>query len=408
MKFYECYSHNKEDIFVEHSKQSVLTLFGLVAFGVLGYWSLENFKLVQGMLGTLFGLFFPFVLGAAIAFILNVPMRALERGLFSCWKGKNGKPSKGARWLSLLLAMVGMCAVVIIVLFLVIPELLRTFHTIGEGIPALLGRMYTWALQLEEEFPGLSQWILSQQVDWQSFDWESFVQSAVEFLKVGAGNFLTSTVTVATSVVGGVFKGIMGLIFAIYILLQKEQLAVQFKKLLYAFLPEKFADETVRILSMAERTFSNFMTGQCLEAVILGSLFFLVMTLLRLPYALMISVLIAFTALIPVFGAFIGCFIGAFLIFVASPMKAVEFVVLFCILQQLENNLIYPRVVGTSVGLPAMWVMMAVAVGGSLLGVVGMLVSVPLASILYTLLREKVYYNLRIRRVSAGKWKPGR
>ena len=198
----------------------------------------------------------------------------------------------------------------------------------------------------------------------------------------------------------------MGLIFAIYILLRKETLAVQFKKMTYAFLPERVADEMIRILTMAEKTFSNFMAGQCVEAMILGSLFFAAMLLFRLPYALMISVLIAFTALIPVFGAFVGCFIGAFLILVTSPMKAVEFVVLFCILQQLENNLIYPRVVGTSVGLPAMWVMMAVTVGGSTTGVVGMLVSVPLASVLYSLLREKVYRNLRVRRVPAGKWKP--
>lgn len=385
---------------MEFDKRTTGTLFGLVAFGVFGFWALENFAVVRALLGTVYGLFSPFVLGAAIAFILNVPMRALERGLFGR-KNQEGKPSRLARPVCLLLAMLGVLAVIAVVLFLVIPEVVNTFRTIGEGIPALMNSLYRWALQFEGEWPGFSEWVLSLQVDW-----EGFAHSVLQFLQNGATNFLSSTVTVATSVVGGVFKGIMGLIFAIYILLRKESLAVQFKKLAYAFLPERVADEMVRILTMAEKTFSNFLAGQCVEAVILGSLFFAAMLLFRLPYALMISVLIAFTALIPVFGAFVGCFVGAFLILVSSPMKAVEFVVLFCILQQLENNLIYPRVVGTSVGLPAMWVMMAVAVGGSTTGVVGMLVSVPLASVLYTLLRERVYRNLRLRRVSAGKWKP--
>ena len=385
---------------MEFDRRTTKTLFALVAFGVLGFWVLENFKAVCSVLGGILGLFSPFVVGAAIAFILNVPMRALERGLFSK-VGKDGKPPRFARPVSLLLSLLGVLATIGVVLFLVIPEVMRTFRTIGEGIPILLNSLYQWASQFEGEWPGFSQWILSLQVDW-----EGFAHSALQFLRSGASNFLSSTVNVATSVVGGVFRGIMGLIFAIYILLRKETLAVQFKKMTYAFLPERVADEMIRILTMAEKTFSNFMAGQCVEAMILGSLFFAALLLFRLPYALMISVLIAVTALIPVFGAFVGCFIGAFLILVTSPMKAVEFVVLFCILQQLENNLIYPRVVGTSVGLPAMWVMMAVTVGGSTTGVVGMLVSVPLASVLYSLLREKVYRNLRVRRVPAGKWKP--
>ncbi len=386
---------------MEFDKRTTKTLFALVAFGVLGFWVLENFEAVCSVLGGILGLFSPFVVGAAIAFILNVPMRALERGLFSK-SGKDGKPSRFARPVSLLLSLLGVLATIGVVLFLVIPEVVRTFRTIGEGIPILLNSLYQWASQFEGEWPGFSQWVLSLQVDW-----EGFAHSVLQFLQSGASNFLSSTVNVATSVVGGVFRGIMGLIFAIYILLRKETLAVQFKKMAYAFLPEHTADEGIRILSMAEKTFSNFLAGQCVEAVILGSLFFAVMLLLRLPYALMISVLISFTALVPVFGAFIGCFVGAFLIFVTSPMKAIEFVVLFCVLQQLENNLIYPRVVGTSVGLPAMWVMMAVTVGGSTMGVVGMLVSVPLASVLYALLREKVYRNLRVRRVPERKWKLG-
>ena len=205
---------------------------------------------------------------------------------------------------------------------------------------------------------------------------------------------LDTTFSAAISIVNGMSTFLIGFIFSIYILLQKENLIRQIKKLLAAFLPERTVEGIVRIAALTSRTFSNFFTGQCMEAVILGSMFFIVLVVLRLPYALLIGVLIAFTALIPVFGAFIGWFIGAFLMLMVNPLQALIFTVIFLILQQIEGNLIYPHVVGNSVGLPSIWVLAAVTLGGSMMGILGMLIFIPLCSVAYTLLKEKVNRNL--------------
>ena len=188
--------------------------------------------------------------------------------------------------------------------------------------------------------------------------------------------------------------------FACYILFQKEKLRIQVRKVFFAFLPKEKVEASLRICSLTYRTFANFLTGQCLEAVILGSIFLLVLSILKMPYALLIGILIAFTALIPIFGAFIGCATAAFLIFMVSPKQAVLFILVFLILQQLEGNLIYPHVVGGSVGLPSIWVLAAVTIGGNLMGIVGMLVFIPLTSVLYTLFREYVYLRLKKRHIN--------
>ena len=203
--------------------------------------------------------------------------------------------------------------------------------------------------------------------------------------------------TVAKTVINSVMNFCVAFVFACYILLQKEKLAVQIRKILYAFFSKKVVTKVLDIASLSYKTFANFVTGQCCEAVILGTMFFISMSILRFPYALLVGVLIAFTALIPIFGAFIGCFLGTFLILVADPMKAIAFVILFLVLQQVEGNLIYPHVVGGSVGLPSIWVLVAVTVGGSLMGIVGMLVFIPICSVLYALFREMVYKRLKER-----------
>ena len=208
----------------------------------------------------------------------------------------------------------------------------------------------------------------------------------------------------ATSLFSGLVNFCLGFIFAIYVLMQKEKLGRQTKKVLYAYLPEKYADKAVSIGSLAYKTFSNFLSGQCLEACILGMLMFIALSIFRFPYALMISVLTAFTALIPIFGAIIGCVVGAFCIFIVNPMQALWFIILFQVVQQLEGNLIYPHVVGNSVNLPSMWVLVAVTVGGSLMGVAGMLLFIPLCSVLYAVFRETVGRRLKTRKVPAGKW----
>lgn len=205
---------------------------------------------------------------------------------------------------------------------------------------------------------------------------------------------LDSTFSVAKNIVSSVATFFIAFVFACYILLQKEKLSVQVRKILYAYLPEKKVGTVLAVCSLAYKTFSNFLTGQCVEALILGLMFFVTMSVIRLPYALLVGILIAFTALIPIFGAFIGCVVGAFLILMVAPVKALIFVVMFLVLQQIEGNLIYPKVVGNSVGLPSIWVLAAVSIGGSLMGVVGMLIFIPLVSVVYTLFRGDVYRRL--------------
>ena len=221
------------------------------------------------------------------------------------------------------------------------------------------------------------------------------------------GNSVSTIVSGAFSAIGTaaslVMNAFIAVVFTVYCLFQKETLSRQGRKLLYAFLPEKFADQTIRILRLTNSTFSNFLSGQCLEVVILGSMFAVSMAIFGMPYIPLVSVLVAVTAFIPVVGAWVGCVFGAFLIFVANPMQAVWFVLMFVILQQIENHMIYPRVVGTSIGLSGMWVLVAVSLGGSLMGVAGMFLMIPLVSVLYTLLGEYTHKRLDCRQIDPDK-----
>jgi predicted PurR-regulated permease PerM len=203
----------------------------------------------------------------------------------------------------------------------------------------------------------------------------------------------------ASSLVGGIVTVGIGLVFAVYVLMRKETLAVQFKKLLYAFLPKKGASEIIRVAGVAADSFSRFLSGQCIEAVILGTMFFVAMTIFRFPYALLCGVFIGFTALVPIFGSFLGCAVGAFLILMVEPEKTIWFIILFLVLQQIEGQLIYPHVVGNAVGLPSIWVLAAVTIGGSMFGILGMLFFIPLSSVLYALLREVVYKRLEKKEI---------
>ena len=232
-------------------------------------------------------------------------------------------------------------------------------------------------------------------VDKIEYDPQKIMSWAMGFLGNGAENMMSTTVSAVGSLVSGVANFFIAFSFAIYILFQKEKLHLQMRKIMFAFLPKGKAEATLEVCSLAYKTFSSFLTGQCVEAMILGSMFVVSMTIFRLPYALLIGIIIAFTALIPVFGGFIGCWVGFFMIFMVSPEKAIFFLLLFLVLQQIEGNLIYPHVVGGSVGLPSIWVLAAVSIGGKLMGIVGMLIFIPLASVFYTLFREVVYLRLK-------------
>ena len=371
------------------NKKNMKNIMLLIVFAVLFYVGVQRIESVAAGFSFVVSIVFPFLLGAAMAFILNVPMSFMEKRLFSKTKGK---AKKLKRPICLVLAILFVVAILWIVLLVVIPEVASTVASLSVNIEAALIKLQRWAMDIFEDNKQIEVWIASLQ-----FDWDGIIHTAFGFLKNGAGNVLNSTMTVAKTVINSVMNFCVAFVFACYILLQKEKLAVQIRKILYAFFSKKVVTKVLDIASLSYKTFANFVTGQCCEAVILGTMFFISMSILRFPYALLVGVLIAFTALIPIFGAFIGCFLGTFLILVADPMKAIAFAILFLVLQQVEGNLIYPHVVGGSVGLPSIWVLVAVTVGGSLMGIVGMLVFIPICSVLYALFREMVYKRLKER-----------
>ena len=372
------------------SKMSIKKIRELIVFTALLVVALWKFDVVLGVLKTIWDIIFPFVLGGAIAFLTNVPMSFLEKKIFENAKKKNKIVRKLKRPISLILTIVLVVGVIALVMFGVIPQLTRTMGTLVTSINDFIPQMQSWI----GEFFHNNQEIMNL-VDQIEFDPDQAIKWGISLLGNGAGNMMNTTMSAVGSIVSGVATFFIAFSFACYILFQKEKLHVQIRKVFFAFLPRQKADAFLKVCSLTYRTFANFLAGQCLEAVILGSMFVVTLSILRMPYALLIGVLIAFTALIPIFGAFIGCAVGSFLIFMVSPQQAILFVIVFLVLQQIEGNLIYPHVVGESVGLPSIWVLAAVTIGGNLMGIVGMLVFIPLLSVFYTIFREFVYLRLK-------------
>lgn len=385
---------------MKFDKSTVLKITGILTFCILLYCALQNTAAVKGGIGTVMSYLNPFIVGGAIAFIINVPMRFIERHLFP----KAKKLDKLRRPLALILALLAIAAIIVLVCIIVIPQIADTVSTLTVNIPQYMDNAKAYVNKILEKYPELQE-------EFQSYTGKINWQSVITSVTGWVSNGVVSTINVAGSAISGIVSAVVGFVFAIYILLQKERLGRQVRMIAYSLLPEKAADKFFKISNMTSDTFSKFLSGQCLEACILGSMFAIVLAVFRMPYVALISVLIAFTALIPIVGAFIGCVIGAFLIFMISPVKAVWFVVIFLVLQQIEGNFIYPKVVGSSVGLPAIWVLAVVTVGGKLMGVIGMLVMIPFSSVLYAIFREFIYNKLktkteRVQKMFLGKSKP--
>lgn len=370
-------------------KENIRKLRGLILFTLIILVGLLKLNVVLDAVGFVLHILFPFFLGGAIAFVLSVPMNRIHKRLF-------GKLEKAAAPLSLVITLILVLAVLSLVVIVVLPELAGTIAMLGKTLPEKVPILLKKVESLFANNPELVLYIEELEA---SLNWEEILNQLVTFFRVGANTMLDSTISVATGIVSGVGTFFIAFVFACYILLQQSFLKRQMTKLFYAYLKEKHADEVMRICSLTYRTFSNFLTGQCLEAVILGLMFFIAMTVFRFPFAVLVGVLIAFTALIPIFGAFIGCGVGAFLILTVDPKQALFFIIMFLIIQQIEGNLIYPKVVGGSIGLPAIWVLAAVTLGGSLFGVIGMLVFIPIVSVFYTLLKENVNKRLEEKQI---------
>ena len=381
---------------MEWNRQTVKSLLLVVCGGVAFYCGLQHLGVVAGAVVWLLGILSPFVLGGAIAFVLNVPMRAIERHLFP----NRRRLTRLRRPLALVLTLVALTGVLTLAFCVIGPGIKDAVMSIAAQVPDAFDRLYQRLLGLEQYLPQIKDLVGDLAIDWKSLS-----QKALSLAQSWGGSLISSGGGLMVGVVSGVSTFVIGLIFSFYILLQKEKLARQGRQVLYGLLPLKQADRALEVLRLAERTFSNFLSGQCVEACILGTLFVIAMTIFRMPYALLVGVLIALTALIPIVGAFIGCAVGALLIAITDPWKALAFIILFLVLQQIEGNLIYPHVVGSSVGLPSIWVLAAVTLGGKLMGVAGMLFFIPLCSVLYALFRDFVKGRLAEKQVPASKWR---
>ena len=371
-------------------KENIKKIRWLIAFAILLYLGVQNLHIVISTVRVLLGFLFPFIIGFGIAFILKIPMKLIEQKLLGrVLKQEKKTAQKLARPVSLVLSICFVICIIVIVMLVVVPELGATFVNIAKKIEENIPVFQKWIDNVFGNNPEVVKWA-------QSLDIEpgKIIDSVLGVLKNGVNNIVSSTVSITIGLLTTAMNVSIGFVFACYVLLQKEKLLQQIKKAMYAMFPEKPVRYLAHVWNLANRIFSSFITGQCIEAVILGSMFFVSMTILHFPYAMLVGVLISFTALIPLFGGIIGCWVAFFLILMISPVKAVLFLGLFLILQQIEGNLIYPHVVGGSVGLPSIWVLVAVTLGGSLMGIAGMLIFIPTVSVIYTLFREWVYARL--------------
>ena len=352
----------------------------IISYIALVIFALVNFSKIIAFLGKVINIFSPFLLGIILAFVLNVLNNFIEKKIFG--KIKPSKVwNKVKRPLCITLSLILVFLTIFFVMNLLIPQLKNSASLFTDTLPAykedIIGILNKFDVD-ESTVNKVGEYL------------DNFGKVITDYIKGNSKDVITVTTEVATSLIAIISKAVIAIVFAIYIIAQKETLKRQFNKLMSAYLKPRTVNRINKYASMANTTFSNFVTGQCLEALIFGSLCFLGMLILRLPYATTIAVLLGFTALIPVFGAFIGTFLGAFLILMISPIKAIIFVVFILVLQQIEGNLIYPKVVGKSVGLPGIWVLLSVTIGASVGGILGMLIATPLCSLLYILLRQAV------------------
>ena len=300
-----------------------------------------------------------------------------------------------------MLTLAAVIGVIIIAMYIIVPQIAETMMSIARELPGAINTAQDWI------FSKMSYWKALQSLAEQlSVDWTDIARKLSVFMQEAATSMVNSGIGAVTNIIGAIVNFFIGFVFAVYLLMAKEKLAGQGKQILFAVFKEDTAERILYVCSLASKNFSKFISGQCLEACILGMMFFIAMSIFRMPYAMLISVLIAFTALIPMVGAFIGCAIGALLILMVSPFKAFMFIIVFLVLQQLEGNLVYPHVVGNSVGLPSIWVLVAITIGGNLMGVVGMILFIPICSVLYALFR--LFVKDRLKKEGCAEREMGR
>lgn len=371
---------------MELNRKNMKRYMLLITFAMLLYWGLHNAGQFAGVIRALFKLLSPFIIGLCLAFVMNLLLCPLERAWDDIWgESKSAAKVKLKRPVCLVLALLIFLGIISALFFVLIPQISATASTISTKVPDAIMKTELW-------WGNITAFFAEHNVVLPSFDLEpeTIIKTVSDFIAQQGEQVFGKTMDITISIFSALINLILALVFSLYVLAQKERLGKNAKKLMYASMKEKTADRALELLSLTGNTFSRFVSGQVTEAFILATLCFIGMSILRMPYALVVSFVIGFTSLVPIFGAWVGAIIGAFLIVFVSPIKALGFVVFLLILQQIEGNVIYPKVVGKSVGLPGIWVLAAVTIGGGLFGVSGMLFGVPIFSIIYTLMGEFV------------------
>lgn len=356
----------------------------LILFLITQYWNT-----FMGIVKVAFGAASPLLLGCIIAYIVNILMEFFESHLSRL--SERFSLRKWQRPFCMILAFISIIFIIFLVIRMIVPELINCVQILVEEVPDALTAGVKWLEENEyvnQFFQGENSLIQLDQINWRDS-----ITKIIDALYTGLGGAMGVAANIVSSVFSTLVTALVALIFSIYLLIGKERIGNQFKVLANYYLPSKIVAKISYFIGVLDNVFHNFIVGQCTEAVILGVLCMIGMLILQLPYAAMIGCLIGFTALIPVAGAYIGAVVGAFMIFTVSPIQSVVFLVYLTILQQLEGNLIYPRVVGSSIGLPGVWVLAAVTVGGGVMGIGGMLLGVPLAATLYKLIDNDIHKN---------------
>ena len=371
------------------NKKNTKQIMILIVFAALMLWIVFNYTIFIDLVKFIIGLLTPLIVGMIIAFIINVPMKKLEEKVFKINKRKH---KKLIRAISLILSILLIFGIVGLILFLVIPEFIEALINLSEGIPKSYKFMDTIIRRIEFAYPEIAGYI-------KNIDVSAIAKESVN----SAGNLVSVIIAFISGVISKLVVFFVGFIISIYILADKEKLGFQIRKTLTAFFGKNVSRKITNVVRISNNTFTSFLTGQCLDSCLIGFLLFVILSILKLPYALILGVLFAITALIPYVGAFITLAIGVVLIGVVNPMGALWYVIVFFVLQQFDDNFTHPRIVGGSVGLPALWAILAVLIGGTIFGFVGMIISIPLASILYSLFKNLVNEKLEEKNIDTIK-----
>lgn len=358
-------------------------IMGYIAFGVVVYAALMNFGAVTAFVRRVGALVLPVIAGLILAFVINVPMKGFEKLFRKMLRKKNGEPIKGIHGISLLSTFVCVILVFILVFTLLVPELIGSASSLYNALEAKIPQWIDWLRTQDWNTEMVTGWLAD-------FDFKMIIQKTIG----GMGSVMDSIVGITASTVSTLMTAAFGLIIAIYVLLSKEDLSRQAKKLLYGYCKKSTADNVCRVGTMINDTYTKFLSGQCVEAVILGALIFVSLSIFKMPYAGLIGVLTGILSFIPYVGAFLSCFIGAVLVLLLYPSKVLLFIIIYQIAQFIENQFIYPHVVGNSVGLSALWTLLAVLIGGKFFGLFGMIFFIPLTAVIYTLISGDVNARL--------------